>query len=266
MAQLERRQREEQLREQGFDESTIASILKAEENNPTKKRVGKSVLYIVGAVVVALFIVVTLVLFNTTETNSDDSAFISEAMLSKYRVPWKFYADEYPMKEIYYLNGEKQRVSRYEIESKIDNQVTTVVKSEGEITDRSTYYLDKNNNILRFINETVNLIYHYQKGRPINRISEDGNLNYQYGYDSKGRLIEIIDKEGKGAGELYFYREDDYLPYALTFIFNSNYSRDEALEEAYLISYDDKNRKIKLEMTTEIDATQFTTVFEYFYE
>ena len=106
----------------------------------------------------------------------------------------------------------------------------------------------------------------YHNGRPIKRISEDENLNYQYGYDSKGRLIEVIDKEGKGAGELYFYREDDYLPYALTFIFNSNYSRDEALEEAYLISYDDKNRKIKLEMTTEIDATQLTTVFEYFYE
>src|SRR6056297_585279 len=162
MAQLERRQREEQLRERGFDESTIASILKAEESKPAKKRVGKSVLYIVGAVVVALFIIVTLVLFSPTETNSDDSAFMSEAMLSKYRVPWKFYTDEYPMKEIYYLNGEKQRVSRYEIESKKENQVTIVVKSEGEITDRSTFYLDQNNNILRFKNETVNLIYRYQ--------------------------------------------------------------------------------------------------------
>src|SRR6056297_585930 len=266
MTELERRQQEEQLREQGFDESTIASILKAEENNPTKKRFGKSVLYIVGSVVVVLFIIVTIVLFSPTETGSNRSFAISEEMLAKYRVPWKFYADEYPMKEIYYLNGEKQTVSRYEIESKKDNQVTTVVESEGEITDRSTYYLDKNNNILRFKNESVNLIYHYQNGKPINRMSEDGKFHYQYGYDNKGRLIEVIDKEGEGAGELYFYRGDDYLPYALTFIYDSNYTRDEALEEAYLITYDDKNRKIKLEMTLEIDAAQYTPVFEYVYE
>jgi len=61
----------------------------------------------------------------------------------------------------------------------------------------------------------------YHNGRPIKRISEDENLNYQYGYDSKGRLIEVIDKEGKGAGELSFYREDEYLPYAFTFTFNA---------------------------------------------
>ena len=73
-------------------------------------------------------------------------------------------------------------------------------------------------------------------------------------------------KEGEGAGELYFYKEDDYLPYALTFIYDSNYTRDEALEETYLISYDDKNRKIKLEMNVEIDAAQYTSVFEYVYE
>jgi len=267
MAQLERRQQEEQLREQGFDESTIASILKAEDSKPTQKTIGKSVLFmIVAAVGVLLLIIITVVLLSPTETDSSNAPFISEEALSKYRVPWKFYADEYPMKEVYYQNGEKQSVKRYEIESKKDPQVTTVVKSEGKITDRSTYYLDKNNNILRFKNETVNLIYHYQNGKPINRMSEDGKFHYQYGYDNKGRLIEVIEKEGEGAGELYFYREDDYLPYALTFIYDSNYTRDEALEEAYLISYDDKNRKIKLEMTVEIDAAQYTSVFEYVYE
>ncbi|MEA1884539.1 MAG: hypothetical protein U9N62_08490 [Thermotogota bacterium] len=57
MTELERRLREEQLREHGFDESTIASILTAEESNPTKKRIGKSVLYIVGAAVGVLFII-----------------------------------------------------------------------------------------------------------------------------------------------------------------------------------------------------------------
>lgn len=266
MTELERRRQEELLREQGFDETTIASILKAEESNPIKKKTGKSVFYIVGAAVAVFLIIVTIVLLSTTETGSNNSSFRSEELLSKHRVPWKFYADEYPMKEIYYQNGEKQHVSRYEVESRKEQQVTTVVKSEGEITDRVTYYLDKNNNILRFKNESLNLIYHYRNGTPVKRISEDGKLKYHYRYDSKGRLIEVIDKEGEGAGELYFYRDDEYLPYALTFIFDSNFTRHEELEEAYLISYDNKKRKIKLEMTTEIDATQYTSVFKYIYE
>jgi hypothetical protein len=70
MTEKEQKEREESLREQGFDESTIASIIQAENSTPEpkKKNIGKYILYIGAAVVAVLFVIVLNALFSATGT------------------------------------------------------------------------------------------------------------------------------------------------------------------------------------------------------
>ncbi|HPJ13218.1 MAG TPA: hypothetical protein PLV00_07520 [Caldisericia bacterium] len=76
MTEEERVRREEELRSQGFDNTTVNSILQAEESEPNKKNnFGKYALYIAGTVVAILFVIVTVALLSATGTDEGPSRY-----------------------------------------------------------------------------------------------------------------------------------------------------------------------------------------------
>ena len=89
MTEEEQKQREESLREQGFDESTITSIIQAESNTPEpNKNAGKYILYAAAAAVTILLAIVLFAFFSATAMPHYEIINIdkSQALVNKYNV------------------------------------------------------------------------------------------------------------------------------------------------------------------------------------
>jgi len=89
MKEEEQKQREENLQEQGFDELTIASIIKAEKSSlKENKTIGQYILYIAGTVIVILFTIVLVALYSGTRTPNYEIINIdkTQVLVNKYNV------------------------------------------------------------------------------------------------------------------------------------------------------------------------------------